>query len=544
MEKKQREKGISRRVFLKGAAIGSVSLAVEGIVPGLSFAVPKDKRYISVSPSEMNSLDPADHMDVARTPARLNLYDGLLRWRDNPPKLYPWIAESYEGTPDATVWVFKIRKGVKFHDGSDLTAEDVVYSVERLLALPTGGAGGVLRPILESGSTRAIDNYTVEFKLKEGFGPFAGLTHFINIVNQRVLKQYEKDGDWGKKWLAAHGTVLGKDGVGTGSYTVEKYDPSWGFDAVKFDAHFSPWDHPHFEKFGFRTVNETASRVLGLMNGDYHGEIGYLPYEQLQKATESPNVRIIMEPSTRLFYAHLNCSMPPTSDVHFRKAICYAFDYDSWINKMQHNMVEPVNGPIPGQMWASLDPKEKIYKFDLDMAKKELAKANPEWKKYLPIRQMDMQGYPMTKEAAMVLQNGLSQIGVANNVEPKTFPQGVELSLNVKTCPSVYWTWQSTYYPDPENWARLFNSASWGTVFGTSWYKNPEVDTLLNKAKALNNQGERTKLYQAAMKIVVDEAASLFIHNEKWKGTVNKDVKGVRFCPVGDINEVRWMYWA
>jgi peptide/nickel transport system substrate-binding protein len=280
------------------------------------------------------------------------------------------------------------------------------------------------------------------------------------------------------------------------------------------------------------------------MNGDYHGELGYLPYEQLQKIAESPIVRIIKEPSTRLFYAHLNNQMPPTNDIHFRKAICYAFDYGSWIHEVQHDMVDPINGPIPGPMWGSLDAQEKIYTFDLDKAKKELAMATVDWKKYQPIWQMDMLGYPMTKEAALLLQNGLNQIGVRSKVEPKTFPQGVNMALNVKTCPSVYWTWQSTYYPDPQNWSRLFNSASWGTIFGTSWYKNPKVDELLNKAVALNNQEERAKLYRQAMKIVVEEAASLFIHNEKWKGTVNKEVKGVRFCPVGDVNEIRWMYWS
>jgi peptide/nickel transport system substrate-binding protein len=539
MDAENKSKGISRRTFIKSVAAGSAVVAMAGINPGRVFAVPKDKRYLSSSPSEMNSLDPADHMDVARTPCRLNLYDGLLRWRDNPPKLYPWIAESYEASPDSKVWIFKIRKGIKFHDGSDLTADDVVYSIERLLALPRGGAGAVLKPLVDPGATRAKDKYTVEFTLKRGFAPFAGLSHFTHILNGKVLKRYEKDGDWGNKWLAAHGTVLGKDGVGTGSYTVEKYDAAWGFDAVKFDAHFHPWDHPHFEKFGFRTVHEAASRLLGLMNGDYHGEIGYLPYEQIQKASESPNVKIIQQPSTRLFYAHLHNQMPPTNDVNFRKAICYSFDYDGWIHNMQHDMVEPVNGPIPGPMWGSLDPKQKLYKFDLDKAKWHLSKCEVDWKKYEPIWQMDMLGYPMTKEGGMVLQNGLNQIGVRSKVEPKTFPQGVELA-----CPPVYWTWQSTYYPDPANWSRIVDSSSWGSVFGTSWYKNPKVDELLSKAVALNNQEERKALYQQAMKIAVEDAASLFIHNEKWTGTVNKDVKGIRFCPVGDINEVRWMYWA
>ena len=536
-------RGSSRRTFLKGVAIGSASIALGGIQPGQVFAVPQDRRYLSVSPSEMNSLDPADHMDVGRSPGRINFFDGLMRWRDNPPKLYPWIAESYEGTADCKNWKFRIRKGVKFHDGSDVTADDVIQSVERLLALGTG-AGGVLKPLVPPGTTKAPDKYTVEFRLKRGFAPFPGLTHFLNIVNMRVLKRYEKEGDWGNKWLAKYGSALGKDGVGTGSYTLEKFDPGWGFDAVKYENHFSPWDRPHFEKFGFRTVHEVATRVLGLMNGDYHGEIGYLPYEQIQKVQESPNIRIYTERSTRLFYAHFNNQMEPTNDIHFRKAMCYAFDYDGWIHKMQHDMVEPVNGPIPANMWGSLDPKEKTFKYDLDMAKKELALAKVNWKKYQPIAQMIFLGYPMPNEAALLLQNGLTQIGIQSKVDPKTFPQATALNMNMKTSPPITWTWQSTYYPDPQNWARLVGSAEWGTSAGISFYKNEKVDELLGKADAILKQEERAKLYREAMKIAIAEAPALYVHNEKWRGTVNKEVKGVRFCPVGDINEVRWMYWG
>jgi peptide/nickel transport system substrate-binding protein len=543
MGERNNDKGISRRTFIKGAVVGSASFALGGIRPEAVLAVPKDKRFISASPSEMNSLDPADHMDVGRAFPRLNFYDGLLRWRDNPPKLQPWIAESFGGSPDAKVWQFKIRKGVKFHDGSDLTANDVVYSVERLLALGRG-AGAVIKDYVTPGSTREVDHYTVEFNLTKAFAPFPGVTHFIHILNKKVLEKYEKDGDWGNKWLASHGTMLGKEGVGTGSYTVEKYDPAWGFDGTKFKDHFWPWDHPHIEKLGFRTVHETATRILGLMNGDYHAELGYLPYEQLKKASESPEIRLIQVPTMRLFYAMFNNSGPPTNDVHFRRAISYAFDYDGWINKMQHGMVEPINGPIPGPMWGSLDPKEKVYKFDLSKAKEELKKCTVDWKKYQPISQMDMLGYPMTKEAGMVLQNGLSQIGVQSKLEPKTFPEGMKLLLNVKTSPPVRWTWQSTFYPDPQNWTRLFNSAALGTVWGGCWYKNSQVDQLLNKAMAISDQKEREPLYRQAMKIVVDEAPALFVHNEKWNGTVNKNVEGIRYCPVGDINECRWMYWA
>jgi peptide/nickel transport system substrate-binding protein len=88
------------------------------------------------------------------------------------------------------------------------------------------------------------------------------------------------------------------------------------------------------------------------------------------------------------------------------------------------------------------------------------------------------------------------------------------------------------------------SSDSWGSVFGISYYKNAKVDDMLGRADAILKQEERAKLYRDAMKIALEEAPALYVHNEKWTGTVNKEVKGVRFCPVGDINEIRWMYWG
>jgi hypothetical protein len=88
------------------------------------------------------NLDPHQILDVGATDYALNTYDNLYRYEDNPPKMRPWLAESHTVSGDGLVWDFKLRQGVKFHDGSELTADDVVYSVQRLLAI--GKAGAVL----------------------------------------------------------------------------------------------------------------------------------------------------------------------------------------------------------------------------------------------------------------------------------------------------------------------------------------------------------------------------------------------------------------
>ncbi len=538
-----KERRYSRRVFLKTVGVGATGLALEGFRPHLGLGQ-ESERFMFAGQSELNTFDPAGHMDASRSMGRLNFYDGLMRWRDNPPSLTPNLALSYESSSDGLKWTFHLRKGASFHNGSEVTAEDVVYSTERLLGLGTGAAG-VFAPLVDKGSTRALDKHTVEFKIKKAFSPFPGLTHFLNVLSKKVLQEHEKDGDWGSKWLAVEGSRLGKNGVGTGSYTVEMYDPAVGFDGIKFKDHFLGWNHPHMERIGYRSIHEESARVLSLMKGDRHGDIGYMSFEQLGKVKTSPKVKVLTQPSMRLFFAYLHCQKPPTSDVHFRRAVCYAFDYKTWIKDIQHNMVDRNVGPVPNPMWGSLDPQKEFgYEYNLDKAKEELKQCKVDWKQYLPIEQVPHLGQQMSIEAAQVLQAGLNKIGIKTVLAPKSWPTITELARKNETTPKIWWSWRSTYYPDPNNWiGEMYDSDKWGTWAAGSWYKNPDVDALLRKAIAVMDQKEREKLYKDAGRIVIQDAPGIFIHNERWNGVFNVRVEGIRFCPVGDANEWRWLYW-
>src|SRR5437764_1026579 len=97
-------------------------------------------RFVFANESPYDTMDPHAAFDVGRVAVRLNLYDGLYRWLDNPPKLEPWLAESHTVSSDGLTYTFKLRRGAKFHDGAEVTAEDVRYSTERILAGKKGVA--------------------------------------------------------------------------------------------------------------------------------------------------------------------------------------------------------------------------------------------------------------------------------------------------------------------------------------------------------------------------------------------------------------------
>ncbi len=159
-----------RRTLLKAGAVGVAAGAIG--LPRTADAQRGGGRMVYANGSPYDTLDPHKTFDVGRVAGRINMYDSLLRWLDNPPKLNPWLAESFTVSDDGQRYTFKLRPGVKFHDGAELTSADVVYSMERILALKQG-AYGLFAPLVEPGSTKAPDKLTVEFKL-----PFATGTYW------------------------------------------------------------------------------------------------------------------------------------------------------------------------------------------------------------------------------------------------------------------------------------------------------------------------------------------------------------------------------
>src|SRR5262244_3983326 len=121
-----------------------------------------ETRFVFANESPYDTLDPHAAFDVGRVAVRLNLYDGLYRWLDNPPVLTPWLAESHTVSADGLTYTFKLRRGVKFHDGAEVSADDVVYSMERILALKKGAAS-LFATMVAPGAAKAVDKYTVQF---------------------------------------------------------------------------------------------------------------------------------------------------------------------------------------------------------------------------------------------------------------------------------------------------------------------------------------------------------------------------------------------
>lgn len=487
--------------------------------------------FVFANSSAYDTMDPHAVFDVGRVAYRINLYDGLMRWQDNPPELKLWLAESYDISEDGLTYTFKLKQGAKFHDGSEIEASDVVYSIERILAMKKGAASLFIGTI-EPGSTKAVDKYTVEFNLTKPSAIFMATVPEIHVVNADLLKENETDGDWGAAWLSTND-------AGSGSFELKRYDPAKGFQATRFEDHFMGWGDKYLDEIEFRTVVEINSRVLGLMKGDFQGSDGYMPQDQIIRLRNSDNVVVEEQESMRIFYSIIHNARPPMNDVNFRKALSYAFDYDGFINDILSGSVARNPGPLPNNIWGAPAGLEG-YTYDLEKAKEYLAKVEGEVPE---ITIGALAGYGQTEQAAALLQNGLTKIGIKSKIVAEPWPVASGKMRDEQQMYDLLFLWKSTYYADPNNWVgEMYDSENIGAR-NNSWYSNPEVDKLLHEAQVTTDRAVREANYAEAATMVTEDAGGIFIYNTKWFGPIDKKAKGFRFCPIGNGQEMRWVYY-
>lgn len=505
------------------------------VTTALALALPAaglaQNRYVHANNSAYDTLDPHTVFDVARVATRLNFYDGLYRWVDNPPQLIPWLATGHTVSEDGLVWTFTLRDDVPFHDGTLMTAADVVYSIERMLALKRG-ASSLFLPILDPGNTVAVDDHTVQFTLKEPSAIFTAIVSDLTVVNAALVQANEVDGDWGQAFLT--------DNVaGTGSFMLKQYDPALGFVGERFPDHFAGWGERYLDEIEFRTVLETNTRVQGLMRGDFHALDGYLAPDQVRRLRASPNVQILEEESMRVFYFAMHNGRAPLDDINFRKALMHAFDYDGYIDAIMQGTVARNPTIMPNNLWGA--PEVEGYTYDLDKAREYLAKVEG------PIRTLrigTLAGFSETEQAAALLQNALGQLGITVEIESAPWPVVSSRMQDPDTMYDMVPLWKSTFYADPNNWVGELYGSRYAPIRNASDYHNPASNELLEAALVETDQEKRRALYEEATRIIFEDAAGIWIYNTKWYGPYSSRLGGIRFSPVGNGQDMRWAYFT
>ena len=455
----------------------------------------------------VGELDPAKASDYADSILMFNLYDTLVQPKPGQPGYDPMLAASWEA--DGTTYTFKLADGVKFQSGNPLTAEDVVFSYDRMKALGQG-----LSYLFENvEKVEAVDAATVRFTLTRPFAPFLSTLTRLPIVDKKTVLANLGNGDgemkdWGQAYLSTHA-------AGTGAYKVVSHNPQEETVMAKNADYFLKVPAKAPDTVRLRYGLEAATVRTLISQGEHDISSQWLPPE-VMKALAAEGAQLLTERGVSEFYIKLNTAKPPFDDAECRRAISYAFDYDSGIKMVavtdEVSQGSPATGALPVGMLGSL-PADQAIKRDIDKAKEHLARC-----KYKP-EDMNIEiswigEVPLEERFALLMQANFAELGIRSEVRKVPWALFTEQVTKPENTPNISQVFVNTMTGDPDTLLySMYHSSAAGTWMSPEHLKDADVDALLDKGRAAP-EAERAKIYEDLNARLKDLAPSIFVQDQ------------------------------
>lgn len=467
------------------------------------------KNKISIAmKADPKTLDPQKSIDTMSNKSITLIYNTLLDLDENL-NLKPNLAESWERLDDCNV-VFHLKKGVKFHNGEELKAEDVKFTLERAASSPQ--TLYLFKPITK---VTVIDDYTVQVTTDK---PFGALLNNLAAVQGGIVS---------KKAVLEYGDDYVNHPVGTGQYKLKEWLPG---NRIVFEGFKDAYQGaPNFEELTYLTIPEVSNRMIALETGevDVAFDIGIMDKETIEK---SNNLELVEVESPALLYLGFDQTNPIYQNKKLREAIAYAIDNQTFVDVVFRGSAVTGDSPLP-KASPAYNGNVKKYNQDIEKAKKLLAEAG--YPNGLDIELWCMDDGPRV-DMCVIIQDQLKKIGI--NVEIKIFEFGAYVSKTALPNKELYFlSWNSSGDGDVALYP-LFHSSQHGAPGNRSFYSNKEVDKLLDKARVSVDEEERKSLYKEVQNILQEDLAIYALAYPKINLAKNEELKGLIFKKNGDID--------
>jgi peptide/nickel transport system substrate-binding protein len=503
---------LTRRSLIAAGTASFASVALGGIADAQS-----RKILVITSNQDIPNFDPHIATGYSASMLLRNTYDSLVRVEGTPPKPVPHLAASWTVSPDGTEYVFKLDPAAKFHDGSPVTAEAVQYSFNRLLRLNKGNAW-MIAGIVDENSVQPVDPQTVRVKLVKPFSAFLQVLPWVWVVNAKEVEA-NKGSDDGQTYLRS--TI-----AGSGAFRVRRAEPG---NLYELERVANGWKQGGGNLTGaiWKITRETSSQRLMLQRGEAHIAVD-LTSEDMDAIKGRPNVVSVIEPEYRTFSIKMNTEHGPLADVNLRKAISYAFNYQSMLDSGGYAKL--MTGPLPDGIFGH-DPSLEVYRTNMEKAREYLAKSkHPNGGIKLSIAHVS--GLEQQRRWSLVLLDNLKQLNIELDVKPMIWPDMVSLTRSPETTPDFFCVYQTANYGDPDNIAFAAYHSSRNGNWQNPVYSSPKVDDLIMRARAETDEEKRKALYEEFQRVVVDDAPDIFGVLENRKLALRAEVQNFRFTPV------------
>lgn len=476
-------------------------------------------------PSDAVSLDPHAESTSPGNWVMSNIYETLVVLNQDS-EFEPGLAETWESVEES-VWEFKLRQGVKFHDGTDFTAEAVKFSIDRIKDPENPGRSA--SNLLAITEVRPVDDVTVQVVTDGPYGPLLNIISLIyatGVVSPAAVEE--------------HGEDFGRNPVGTGPFkfvewrsndliTIERNDDYWGEKAL-------------LDQAVYRVIPEESARMLAVETGEIDMVMFPAP-SQLETFKSDDNFTVVQTEGVRVFYFGFNVSRPIVSDVKVRQAINHAVNRQEFVDNILEGAAALPTSYISPAIFGYKDVSS-AWEYDLDKAKALLDEAG--WVESadgvrekdgqkLELRHLAPRGrYLKDAECAEAFQAAMREIGVQINLEilewATLFEQSRQPTIDADL---LTFGWSTATGDADYSLYPLFGSQNTPPGgWNSHQYSNPEFDDLAIQAQQSTDPDERQELYGQMLDILAEDAIWVPIYNSIESVITGKHVKDFTIHPI------------
>lgn len=449
------------------------------------------------------------------------MFNALVKYDENL-EITPDLAESWTIFEEGRKVVFNLKQGVKWHDGRELTAHDVVFTMEKVLDPYTNTYNaGLFKVDGKDIVFTSLDDYTIEASLPQSFAPFLNNLTLIPVVPKHILEKEDiNTGDFSR------------NPVGTGPFIFKEWKTS---DRVVVTANSNYFKGmPLLESIEFRIIPSPEGARIALLSEQI--DAAGLSSEDLfvmSYMKEIPShIQIEKWKDFTYFYLGFDLTNPIFADINVRKAINYAVDQEKITKAVLHNSGAPLYGPLPIPSWAYTYETEK-YPYNLDKAKDLLE--NSGWKmtsggirekdgKKLSFKVIYRTGSRASEGACIHLQSYLKAAGIEINLQALDFGALIR-SLYPEQFEGVVFNWAEPF--DPDIFTEWHSSQMGDEGMNFMSYHNPEVDYLLEQARTIVDKEIRKQLYKEIQIKISQDAPYVFLWNQESAMGYHRRIKGL-----------------
>lgn len=481
---------------------------------------------------DSSSLDPAIVTDGESLKITHQVFDSLLEYKEGTTEVQPSLAEEWTVSEDGLKYTFKLRQGVKFHDGTDFNAEAVVFNFTRWSDPKSeykfeGDSFDYYDSMFGPDGKRVIkevkpvDDYTVEFTLNQPQAPFLqnlAMTSF-GISSPAAIQEKKEN--------------FKNEPVGTGPFVFKEWKRN---DSITLEKNPNYWKEglPKLNKVIVRSIPDNSARFNALQSGEIDLMEDLTP-DDLATLESNPDLQKITRPSNNVGYVGFNLKKEPFNDVKVRTALSYAINKQGIIDAFFAGQAEPAKNPMPPSLWGYNDSIQD-YEYDLEKAKQLLAEAGypnglpGEYTFYaMPVSRPYM---PDGKKVAEVIQADFEKIGVKVNIESPEWATYIDDAQAGEKDDIYMLGWQGDN-GDPDNFLYTLLDKDAIPSNNYSYYSNDELHEILKQAQIETEQSKREELYKKAQEIIKADAPWIPLVHTTPLLAAKANVKGYVASPTG-----------